>query len=89
MESVIGHFHLPVYAWLLQDEVKYEDTSYMTSLMAGRNGIGDCGRSNVYPAFENPAQITMARWLAEREPRNKRMLRSVRSSGDADLEKER
>eukprot|EP00974_Lingulodinium_polyedra_P068219 6605403-Lingulodinium_polyedra.AAC.1 len=55
---VIGHLHLPLLDWLVR-ESGHGDVDYMRTLMNGRNVVGDIGRSFVYPAEDNPSQITV------------------------------
>ena len=86
VKSVIGHLHLPLYDKLLRN-IEYEGKDYIDSLMQGRRMLGTIRPSGVFPECRSPATLSVKEWVANPCKRNLAMIASVRSSGDAALDK--
>ena len=87
VRCVIGHLHGPLLNKMLERS-GHLDTEYFRSLSSGRPSLGRIEPAGLYRVVNRPARTFLADWLAEAPARNRRIINSVASSGDARLDAE-
>ena len=85
-DAVAGHLHLPLLQWMVEAS-NHQDVQYMQTLMAGRNAVGEIGRSYIFPPDDNPAETSLEQWSANPQQRNLRVLQNVKATGDTQLDR--
>jgi len=85
VHAVIGHLHGP----LLEKAtaaVGHGDKEYFRSLTAGRAALGKIQPAGIYRPKARSAKMSLRDWLLDAPARNRRLIASVKSSGDEVLD---
>ena len=87
VKAVTGHLHLPFLDWLARHS-EYHGIHYVRRLMQGKPALGEIPPTGAFRPERNEASMTLQEWMHNPRERNERMIGSVGSSGDINLDAE-
>jgi RES domain-containing protein len=85
VHQVIGHLHLPLLQWLVED-TNFPDSTYVTKLCLGKPALGEIPATGLFRAERSEAEMELAEWTSNPKARNAKLIEMVQASGDIALD---